>query len=272
MDNSSQKQSIARWFRRSYAGRIITALVLIAVIQLAVIWLNFLLPVQREHWVASKIEALGGQVEWQRRGPRWVYRLPYADNLQRITGITLGGEEVSAKVFQPVPAELISEIAALNWLEFLYLTGPLVTDKQILRLKGLKRTLDDIPQSLDLQGTQLTDSGLEHLKGLTNMDSLNLSSTQIGDAGLIHLSGFSSLTDLALSNTKISDEGLKHLSGLSSLTELALFNIKVTDEGLKHLVGLVNLEKIDLDDTQTTPEGRAMLRQALPRCLVIPEP
>ena len=247
VDNSSQKQSIARWFRRSYTGRIIAALGLIAAIQLAVFWLNFLLPVQREHWVASKIEALGGQVEWQRRGPRWVYRLPYADNLQRITGITLGGEEVSAKLFQPVPAELISEIAALNWLEFLYLTGPLVSDKQIIQLKGLKRTLDDIPQSLDLQGTQLTDSGLEHLKGLTNMGSLNLSSTQIGDAGL------------------------KHLSGLSLLTDLALFNTKVTDEGLKHLAGMVNLEKIDLDDTQTTPEGRAMLRQALPRCLVTPE-
>ena len=247
MDNSSQKQSIARWFRRSYTGRIITAIGLIAVIQLVVFWLNFVLPIQREHWLAGKVEALGGRVEWQRRGPRWVYRLPYADNLQRITGITLGGEEVSAKLFQPVPAELISEIAALNWLEFLYLTGPLVSDKQIIQLKGLKRTLDDIPQSLDLQGTQLTDSGLEHLKGLTNMGSLNLSSTQIGDAGL------------------------KHLSGLSLLTDLALFNTKVTDEGLKHLAGMVNLEKIDLDDTQTTPEGRAMLRQALPRCLVTPE-
>ena len=149
---------------------------------------------------------------------------------------------------EPVSAEVISEVAALNWLEFLYLTGPMVTDQQIAQLKGLKRTLDDIPQNLDLHETQLTDHGLEYLKGLTNLGSLNLSSTQIGDAGLYHL------------------------TGLSSLTDLTLFNTKVTDEGLKHLAGMMNLEKIDLDDTQTTPEGRALLRQALPNCQVTPDP
>ncbi len=248
MDNVSHKLSITRWFRRSYFARIIIALVLIAVIQLTVFWLNFVLPVQREHWVASKVEDLGGRVEWQRRGPRWVYRIPYADNLQRITGITLGGDEVAAKVFQPVPAELVSEIAALNWLEFVFLTGPMITDKQIVRLKGLKRTLDDIPQTLDLQGTQLTDAGLEHLKGLTNVGSLNLSGTQVSDAGLCHLKGLSSLMDLDLANTQI------------------------TDEGLKHLIGMSNLIGINLDGTQTTPEGRALLRQALPHCQVTREP
>ena len=248
MDNTSQKQSIARWFRQSYTGRIITAIGLIAVIQLVVFWLNFVLPIQREHWLAGKVEALGGRVEWQRRGPRWIYRIPFGDNLPRITGIILGGDEVAAKVSEPVSAEVISEVAALNWLEFLYLTGPMVTDQQIAQLKGLKRTLDDIPQNLDLHETQLTDHGLEYLKGLTNLGSLNLSSTQIGDAGLYHL------------------------TGLSSLTDLTLFNTKVTDEGLKHLVGMMNLEKIDLDDTQTTPECRALLRQALPNCQVTPDP
>ena len=39
----------------------------------------------------------------------------------------------------------------------------------------------------------MTDDGLKHLKGLTNLSELNLESTQITDAGLVHLKGLPGL-------------------------------------------------------------------------------
>ena len=42
-------------------------------------------------------------------------------------------------------------------------------------------------QTLLLQGTKVTDAGLGHLKGLTNLRTLYLFLTQITDAGIADL-------------------------------------------------------------------------------------
>ena len=57
----------------------------------------------------------------------------------------------------------------------------------------------------------MTDAGLEHLKGLSNLRSLDLSNTGVTDAGLEHLKGLKSLRSLDLRHTKVSDEGVSRL-------------------------------------------------------------
>ena len=94
----------------------------------------------------------------------------------------------------------------------------------------------------NLSDTQLTDAGLESLKGLPSLDALDLPGTQITDAGLEHL---------------------KHLPHVSALN---IGNTQVTDAGLEHLKGLTTLETLKLDDTQVTDEGVRKLQQALPNC------
>jgi hypothetical protein len=42
-------------------------------------------------------------------------------------------------------------------------------------------------QSLDLQETNVTDAGLKHLRGLTQLDSLDLRKTKVTDAGVANL-------------------------------------------------------------------------------------
>ena len=58
---------------------------------------------------------------------------------------------------------------------------------------------------------QVTDAGLEHLKGLANLRVLQLLNTKVTDAGLEHLKGLTSLRDLHLWNTQVTDDGVKEL-------------------------------------------------------------
>ena len=81
--------------------------------------------------------------------------------------------------------------------------------------------------------TNVTDSGLVHLKRLTKLELLNLDGTKVTDAGLAHLSGLTRLLGLDLSNTKITDAGLVHLKELTKLEFLFLKGTKVTDAGVK---------------------------------------
>jgi len=86
-----------------------------------------------------------------------------------------------------------------------------------------------------LGGRQVTDAGLEHLKGLTELQVLNLYVTSITDAGLEHLKGLTNLRSLDLYDTNVTDAGLEHLKGLTNLRYLGLRKTNVTDEGVKKL-------------------------------------
>ena len=58
---------------------------------------------------------------------------------------------------------------------------------------------------------QITDEGLVHLEGLTNLETLYLNDTQVTDAGLVHLKGLTKLEWLDLRNTEVTDKGVKKL-------------------------------------------------------------
>ena len=68
--------------------------------------------------------------------------------------------------------------------------------------------------SVDLARRNVTDAGLEQLKGFTQLQSLNLTDTKVTDAGLESLEGLKKLKSLNLTNTNVTDEGLESLEGL----------------------------------------------------------
>ena len=63
-----------------------------------------------------------------------------------------------------------------------------------------------------LSGTKVTDAGLSHLKGLTNLQTLWLTGTWgVTDAGLEHLKALTKLKSLHLDRTNVTDEGVEKL-------------------------------------------------------------
>ena len=107
--------------------------------------------------------------------------------------------------------------------------------------------------------------GDEHLG---NVVGVRLGGRQITDGGLVHLKGLTNLEYVALDGTEITDAGLKHLKGLPKLAVLHLEDTQITDAGLAHLNGLTKLWLLDLVNTQVTDEGVKKLQEALPNCKI----
>ena len=133
--------------------------------------------------------------------------------------------------------------------------GTSVTDSELEHLKGLIHL-----QELDLSGTKVSDAGLEHLKSLTQLQGLNLCVTKVGDAGLEYLKGLTQLQRLNLAHSKVNDAGLEYLKGLTQLKELNLSGSEVSDAGLEHLKGLTQLQQLSLNSTEVSDAGLEHLK------------
>jgi len=125
-----------------------------------------------------------------------------------------------------------------------------ITDTGLEELAGLKNL-----QRLDLVGTRITDAGLEKLAGLKNLQGLNLLGTQITDAGLEKLAGLK-LKELRIPDEAETDLGLKHyLAAIEEPRELNLSGWEITDAGLAKLAGMKNLQHLYLEGTGITDAG-----------------
>ena len=136
-----------------------------------------------------------------------------------------------------------------------------VSDSGLEHLKGLKNL-----KVLYLINTKVTDAGLEHIKGMINLTNLKLGHQQVSDAGMKHLKELEKLEELVLVNTKVTDIGLEHIKGTTNLRILMLNTLQVSDTGLPHLKALKNLHTLGLTGTKVTAAGVADLQKALPKC------
>jgi Leucine-rich repeat (LRR) protein len=133
--------------------------------------------------------------------------------------------------------------------------------------------------TLSLGQSQLTDTGLQRLRGCTNLEGLYIHNTEITDAGMAHIASFANLKVLSLDSTGVTDEGVKKITNrklevltlfgvrgvsndsmeavgkLSELRTLALNSTSVTDDGLAPLKGLTKLNKLLLENTGITDNG-----------------
>jgi YHS domain-containing protein len=111
------------------------------------------------------------------------------------------------------------------------LAGAKIDDAALESLKGVA----DQVVWLNLGGTAVTDAGLKALAGLKNLRRLHLERTGTGDAGVEHLKGLADLQYLNLYGTKVTDAAVASLSGLKKLKSLYLWQTAVTEAGAETL-------------------------------------
>jgi Leucine-rich repeat (LRR) protein len=148
-------------------------------------------------------------------------------------------------------AALISPVSALTSLQLLDVSwNNKITDTGLNHLSGLTSL-----QSLHLNNTKVTDDCVSTILHFTSLQLLDLSGTQLSDRGFEQLCKISSLQHLFLSNTQITDDGLAHITEIPSLLRLHLQGTTLSDTGLQHLAGCRQLQELDLSETKITDDG-----------------
>ena len=136
---------------------------------------------------------------------------------------------------------------------------------------------------------EITDAGLVHLKGLTNLQELGISETGITDVEIAYLKRFTKLQSLTIGAHQFTSVGVSRLKDLPQLRSLRLSYMRdgglsllkhmdkletlnffaspeLSDAGLVHLKELTKLKRLDLQSTDVNGAGVADLQKALPDC------
>jgi hypothetical protein len=124
----------------------------------------------------------------------------------------------------------IAYLPALEDLESLTLIESQITDDSL-------RTLGQLPRlkQLMVQGNHLTNEGLKHagqMRGLQGLWLCRLDgkrNVSISDDGLVHLRGLSQLQQLGLQGTGVTDAGIDHLAVLKELKDVFVGGTDVRD-------------------------------------------
>ncbi|XP_035980940.1 uncharacterized protein LOC118556204 [Fundulus heteroclitus] len=161
----------------------------------------------------------------------------------------------------------ISALAGMSSLQTLNLDGTGVTEASLESISA-HPTLT----SLSLGGISVKDGNhaLEIISGL-RLTQLTLPGRHtVTDGGLAFLCRLTLLSQLDLKDyTQVTDHGVSHLAAMTRLKKLSLSNTQVTDAGLSSLRGLQELQELCLDRTAVTSRGVADLIACLPHLQVL---
>jgi hypothetical protein len=113
-----------------------------------------------------------------------------------------------------------------------------------------------------------SDADLARFHELKGLEAVELDGTVVTDAGVEQLATLPALQKLYLNDTKITNAALAHLRGAKLLTALQVGGTAVSDDGLADLKGLGNLRTLDLRKTRVTKKGVEELHAALPACKI----
>jgi Leucine-rich repeat (LRR) protein len=132
-----------------------------------------------------------------------------------------------------------------------------ITDEGMAAVKGWQKL-----KRINLRGTKVTDTTLEHLANVTTLESLDVGFAQITDVGLDRLTPLVNLKELVVGGNKLTDVGLQALRQLPSLTSLSLggsqrtdsglWTISLTEQGLDAITTLKDLRELRLDGMPVT--------------------
>ncbi len=131
-----------------------------------------------------------------------------------------------------------------------------VTDEGVAAIQNWKQL-----RRLNLHGTKAGDTALEHIAGMTALESLDVGSTLMTDVGLERLTMLTNLKELTMGGNELGDAGLQALRQMPTLTYLDLsgrqgndknvWTIAMSETGLQAVLTLKNLHELRFACTST---------------------
>jgi hypothetical protein len=113
-----------------------------------------------------------------------------------------------------------------------------VTDEGLAALKEWKKL-----KRLNVHGTKASDTTLEHISGITTLESVNVGSVMLTDVGLERLTTLTNLKELTMGGNELGYAGLQALRQLPTLTYLDLSGREGTDSN----VWAISMSEVGLD-------------------------
>lgn len=175
------------------------------------------------------VESLGGSITTNPRGA--------------VTGVSLRGSWVADTDLR--------ELAKYPELSTLDLSLTHITDEGMAELKNLRNVTD-----LNLYYSEyVTDQGVAAIKDWKKLKHLNLHGTKSSDTALEHIAGITSLESLDVGSTLMTDVGLERLETLTNLKSLTMGGNELGDAGLQALRQFPSLTYLDLSGRQGTDKN-----------------
>ncbi len=168
-------------------------------------------------------------------------RLPRFQSWPNLRSLLLGRTAAADEVLAGMPR-------AKNLKTLDIYDCPRITDAGLAHLAGSSQL-----ERLVLKGGTYTSAGLAHLSGLSNLAHLELSGSPIADVG--PLAELPNLRVLFLTDTKVTGAGLARLQESKSLRLLGLNGTPITNEDLEIIKTFGTLEHLPLERTQIGDEG-----------------
>jgi mannosyltransferase len=153
----------------------------------------------------------------------------------------------------------LPEVIRLSSLESLRLDATSMNDGQLHMLSACERL-----SFLSLVNTEVTDRGMNALRGLQGLSTLKLDFTAVGDGGARVIADLPNLRELSLQETQVTDSAVRHLANARELRRLHLGGTAITDQGLLDLARFANLEELDISDTRITSAAVENLQRTMP--------
>ena len=127
-----------------------------------------------------------------------------------------------------------------------------VTDEGLAAIKDWKKL-----KRLNVHGTKISDTTLEHISGITTLESVNVGSAMITDVGIERLVSLPNLKELTMGGNELGDAGLQALRQIPGLTYLDLSGRQGTDSN----IWAISISDVGLDAVLTLKESaRTALR------------
>lgn len=215
--------------------------------------------------------SLSGTPKVGAKGMAVIAQLPNLTRLAIGTGIDFPSEDAPGGMDSGPTDTWIPPAAALDGLvgtkSLKQLSLSNTTDEYLIpvaRIRSLEElelrwhTVHGKEATARLPQAVLTDAGLAHLRGATQLRKLTASGARVSDAGLAHLSGLTQLTELRIyatadpSGTRITDDGVGSLVQLTGLHYLQLSRTTISDAGVAKLAALPALKTLSLLETPLT--------------------